>query len=228
MDKRFTRADAHGADGYRVGMPTPATGPLRLARGAVVAVVTVALAALAHVLAGGSLPPFVVVVTLTAIVLAAAVVLTGRRLGPVGAVALLGAGQLAVHSSFSLFTSMSCTAGPAGLAGHQHHPGMVMEQACTAADPGLVQPFLGASAMLVLHVVATVAAALVIVGADRALWWLAAWLRPLVAGPAAVVVVPRAALPTPTDTPWTGTAWWRDVVPVRGPPVRHSPTFPPR
>ena len=87
----------------------PATGPLRLARGAVVAVVTVALAALAHVLAGGALPPFVVVVTLTAIVLAAAVVLTGRRLGPVGAVALLGVGQLAVHSSFSLFTSMACT-----------------------------------------------------------------------------------------------------------------------
>ena len=43
--------------GYRVGMPTPATGPLRLARGAVVAVVTVALAGLAHVLAGGSLLP---------------------------------------------------------------------------------------------------------------------------------------------------------------------------
>ena len=38
---------------YRVGMPTPATGPLRLARAGVVAVVTVALAALAHVLAGG-------------------------------------------------------------------------------------------------------------------------------------------------------------------------------
>src|SRR5688572_18647144 len=128
-------------------MPTPATGPLRLARGAVVAGVTVALAALAHVLAGGSLPPFVVVVALTAIVLAAAVVLTGRRLGPVGSVALLGAGQLGVHSSFSLFTSMSCApADPAALVGHQHHPGMVMASTCTAVDP-LAQPLLGATPM---------------------------------------------------------------------------------
>ena len=50
-----------------------------------------------------------VVVALTAIVLAAAVVLTGRRLGPVGAIVLLGAGQTAAHSTFSLFTSMSCS-----------------------------------------------------------------------------------------------------------------------
>jgi hypothetical protein len=214
-------------------MPTPATGSLRLARGAVVAVVTVALAALAHVLAGGALPPFVVVVSLTAIVLAAAVVLTGRRLGPVGAVALLGVGQLAVHSSFSLFTSMACMPGAtdqAALFGHEHHPGMVMQSqtACTAVDPGLAQPLLGASAMLVLHVVATLLAALVLVGADRALWWLAAWLRPLVGGPATVVVVPRPSLPTPAEVPWSGHAWWRDVVPLRGPPAWQSPTVPPR
>ena len=46
--------------------------------------------------------------TLAALFLAAAVVLTGRRLGPVGAVALLGAGQAAAHSTFGLFTSMTC------------------------------------------------------------------------------------------------------------------------
>ena len=89
--------------------------------------------------------------------------------------------------------------------------------------PRLAQPLLGASAMLVLHVVATLAAALVIVGADRALWWLVAWLRPLVGGPAPVVVVPRPALPTPADVPWSGHAWWRDVVPLRGPPAWQSP-----
>lgn len=219
--------------GYGVLMRTPATGPLRLARGAVVAVVTIALAALAHVVAGGSLPPFVVVVALTAILLAAAVVLTGRRLGPVGAVTLLGAGQVAVHSAFSLFTSMACmpaSTDQAALFGHEHHPGMVMQSqaACTAVDPAVVQPLLGASAMLVLHVAATLVAALVIVGADRALWWLAAWLRPLVGGPATVVVVPRPSLPTPAEVPWSGHAWWRDVVPLRGPPAWQSPTVPPR
>ncbi|GEK21993.1 hypothetical protein [Cellulomonas xylanilytica] len=211
-------------------MPTPATGPLRLARGVVVAVVTVALAGLAHVLAGGALPPAGVLVALTAIVLAAAVVLTARRLGPVGAVVLLGAGQTAAHSTFSLFTSMSCTpTDPAALVGHQHHAGMVMTATCAAADPALAQPLLGTSAMLVLHVVATLAAALLIVGADRALWWLLAWLRPLVGGPAPVVVVPRPSLPTPAEVPWSGHAWWRDVVPLRGPPAwQQSPTVPPR
>lgn len=207
-------------------MPTPATGPLRLARGVVVAVVTVALAGLAHVLAGGALPPFVVVVAITALVLAAAVVLTGRRLGPVGAVALLGAGQAAVHSTFSLFTSMTCT--PAGLVGHQHHPGMVMEPACTTVDPGLAQPLLGMSAMLVLHVVATLVVAFVLVGTDRALWWLAAWLRPLAGRPVPVVVAPRPTLPAPVEIPWSVHAWWRDVAPLRGPPAWQSHTVPPR
>ena len=55
--------------------------------------------------------------------------------------------------------------------------------------------------MLVLHVAATLVAALVIVGADRALWWLAAWLRPLVGSAAPVVVVPRPVLPTPVEVP---------------------------
>jgi len=197
-------------------MPAPATGPLRLVRAGMVAVVTVALATLAHVLAGGGLPPVVVLVTLTALVLAAAVVLTARRLGPVGAVALLGVGQLAVHSAFSLFTSMACMSGPTSA----HHAGMAMS--CTAADAGSAQPLLGGSAMLVLHVAATLAAALVIVGADRALWWPAAWLRPLVDSAAPVVVVPRAALPTPVEAPWTWDEWWRAVVPRRGPPAWQS------
>jgi hypothetical protein len=214
-------------------MPAPATGPLRLVRAGTVAVVTVALAALAHVLAGGGLPPVVVLVTLTALVLAAAVVVTGRRLGRVGALALLGVGQVAVHSSFSLFTSMACMPGPtdeAALFGHVHHAGMVMQSqvACTSADAGVSQPLLGGSAMLVLHLVATVVAALVIAGADRALWWLAAWLRPLVGTAEPVVVVPRPSLPTPAEVPWSGYEWWRDVVPLRGPPAWQSPVVPPR
>lgn len=229
---RVGRAAGEFAGGYRVGMPVPATGPLRLARAGTVAAVTVALAALAHVLAGGDLPPLVVLVPLTALMLAAAVVLTARRLGVAGALALLGVGQLAVHSSFSLFTSMACTAGPTGeaaLFGHLHHAGMVMQSptGCSTADGGGVsQPLLGGSAMLVLHVVATVVAALVIVGADRALWWLAAWLRPLVGIGGPVVVVPRPSLPTPAEVPWSATSWWRDVVPLRGPPAWQFPVVP--
>ncbi len=204
------------AGGYRGGMPPPATGPLRLVRAGMVAVVTVALATLAHLLAGGGLPPVVVLIALTAFALAAAAVLTARTLGPVGAVALLGVGQLALHSAFSLFTSMACMSGPPSA----HHAGTAMQ--CTAADAGSAQPLLGGSTMLVLHVAATLAAALVIVGADRALWWLAAWLRPLVDSAAPVVVVPRAVLPTPVEAPSSGDEWWRAVVPLRGPPAWQS------
>ena len=230
---RFASSEARRGCRYGVGMPAPATGPLRLVRAGVVAAVTVALAALAHVLAGGSLPPFVVLVTLTAVALAAAVVVTAQRLAPAGALALLGVGQLAVHSSFSLFTTMACLPGPgdqAALFGHAHHGGMVMQTqaACTAADPGLAQPVLGASAMLVLHVAATVAAAVVLAGADRALWWLAAWLSPLIGIAAPAATVPRPSLPTPAEVPWSGYAWWRDAVPLRGPPAWQSPVVSPR
>ncbi|NUU19291.1 hypothetical protein HP550_18735 [Cellulomonas humilata] len=214
-------------------MPAPATGPLRLVRAGVVAAVTVALASLAHVLAGGALPPTVVLVTLTAVTLAAAVVLTARRVGTVGALALLGVGQLAIHSSFSLFTTMACVPGPDGQAalfGHVHHAGMAMEPlaACSAVEQTLAPPLLGASAVLVLHVAAAVVAALVLAGADRALWGIAAWLAPLVGSEAAAVVVPRPTLPTPVDVPWSGYAWWRDAVPLRGPPAWQSPVVPPR
>ncbi|WP_315099338.1 hypothetical protein [uncultured Cellulomonas sp.] len=209
-------------------MRAPATGPLRLARAGAAAAVTVALAALAHVVADGELPALVVTLTLTAVVLAAAVALTGRRLGALGAVGLLAVGQLAVHASSTLFTSMACLPGESAPT-HVHHPGMVMAPACTAVDAALVAPVLGLPAMLVLHVVATLVTALVLVGVDRALWWLAAWLRPLVGGPAAVpVVAARAALPTPADVPGPAHAWWRDVVPLRGPPAWQSRSLPPR
>jgi hypothetical protein len=217
------------ADGYGVWMPVPATGLLRLVRAGSIAVVTVALAALAHVLAGGPLPPAVVLAALTALALAAAVVLTARRVGPLGVLALLGVGQLAVHSAFSLFTTMSClptSAVQGGSLAHQHHPGMVMgpSAACTAVD---VQPLLGSSSMLGLHVAAAVVAALVLAGADRALWWLAAWLSPLFGTSEPAVVVPLPSLPTPADVPVPGRARWRDTVPLRGPPAWHSPVIPP-
>ena len=127
---------------------------------------------------------------------------------------------------------MACMPAPtdqAALFGHQHHPGMVMQSqaACTAVDP-LAQPVLGESAMLVLHVVATVVAALVLVGADRALWWLAAWLSPLAGASVPAVLVARPALPTAVDAPWSPHAWWRDVAPRRGPPAWQSRTAPPR
>ncbi|WP_456847482.1 hypothetical protein [Cellulomonas sp. P5_C6] len=205
-------------------MPAPATGPLRLARAGTVAAVTVALGTLAHVLAGGGRPPALVLLALTALVLAAAVVVTGRRLGPAGALALLGVGQLMVHSVLGAVTSMACMPGPGALVGHAHHAGSVVP--CAATDAPVAPALLGGTVMLALHVVATVAAALVIVGADRALWWLSAWLRPLVGTGIPVVVVPRASLPTPAEVPPVGHEWWRDVVPLRGPPAWQSPVVP--
>ncbi len=210
-------------------MQTPTTGALRLARAGLVAVVTVALASLAHVLAGGALPPLPVVGALAAVALAAAVLLTRSRVRPTGAVVLLGAGQLAVHSSFRLVAPMACMTGPTTTGAHVHGAAAVLPSAAECSAVGAAHPMvLGASAMLVLHVVATVVAALLIAGVDRAIWWLAVWLRPLVAGPAVAVVVPRPALPTATETPWSLHAWWRDAAPRRGPPVGLTPVAFPR
>lgn len=220
--------DVH-TDDYRVGVPSPTTGPLRLVRATVVALVVVALAALAHLLGGGELPPVVVVVALTALVLACTAVLTARRIGPEVAFVALGAGQLVLHRAFEAFATTSCAGVPVGSGGHAHHAdhaaALVAVCAPTAAH-GSGAVMLGGSAMLVAHVVATVAAALVIAGADRALAWLVVWLRPFAGAPTTPVVPALGALPVAAAAVALAPQTWRGVVPRRGPPAWHTPVAP--
>jgi hypothetical protein len=197
-------------------VPAPSTGPARLARASVVAVATVALALAAHVLGGGAPPSMTVLVPLAAVVLAGAVPFSGRRTGPLGAVALLGGGQLALHHAFDLFGAMGCA--PTGQALGHAHAAHAVDVVCTGptSHPGAV---LGASAMLVLHVVATLATALLIAGTDRALSWAVAWLRPLVALLAPVRLPVARLLPVKVETRRAIVRIDLVVAPLRGPPA---------
>ena len=194
---------------------------MRLARASVVATATVVLALVAHVLGGGAPPSVVVLGPLVAVTLAATVPFTGRRISPLGAVALLGAGQLLLHHAFELFGTMGCapTGEPgAGMAGHVHAAQTVGCTVSTSHADALAGSVLGASAMLVVHVVATLLTALLIAGTDQALAWVVTWLRPLVALLTPVLLPAFAPLPVKVAMP--GVVARRDVgvVPLRGPP----------
>ncbi len=181
-------------------------------RASVVALITVALALLAHVLGGGDVPRAIVLVPLAAVVLAAAVPFSGRRIGPLGAVVLVGVGQLALHHAFGLLGTMGCEPA-AEMVGHSH----TVQLACTAAPEHMASS--GGAGMFALHVVATLVTALLIAGTDRAMSWISAWLRPLVALLAPVVLPASAPLPVRVET--SRAVGRRDVgvVPLRGPPT---------
>lgn len=209
-------------------MVTPTSGALRFARALVVASVVVALACGAHVLGGGSLPAPVVVAALVALVLAGAVVLTGRRIGVLAAVVALSAAQLALHSALSVFEGFGCAAlvpsGQHAGMGHAAHAAYLATTGCGAAvGHATLMPMFGAWAMVAAHGLAVVACALVVAGADRALEWLAAWLRPLVERYGAVSLPAWAELPVAVEHESFERQTWRGVVPLRGPPSWQSP-----
>lgn len=209
-------------------MVTPTSGALRFARALVVASVVVALACGAHVLGGGSMPAPIVVAALLALVLAGAVALTGRRVGLVGAVVGLSVAQVALHSALSLLEGFGCaslvpTGQHAGM-GHAAHAAYLATTGCgSAVGHATLMPMFGAWAMVAAHGLAVVACALVVAGADRALDWLAAWLRPLVARFDVAVLPAWAELPVAVEHDSFERQTWRGVVPLRGPPAWQSP-----
>ncbi len=187
--------------------------PFRFPRAVAVTAAVFALAAGAHVLAGGVLPGPAIALGLLVLVLAPVMVLTRIRItAPVMAV-LLGAGQLALHEAFdALSVSSGFTAVPGG---HLHGTGPALPSAAAlmpehAAAPGAL--------MLVLHAAATLATALLLARGEAALWALAAWLRPLIRLLTAVLIPdwPRLPAPHPTVVP----SRWRSLrLPaLRGPP----------
>lgn len=225
-------------------MGSPASGPLRLARALGVAAVVFGLAAGAHVAGGAELPVPSVLALLAAVVLAGSVMVTRSRLGLVAVGCLLGVGQFALHHAFGLLTpppDCAPAATPAADAGHAHHGGHATVGAgCAthAAAPvdgpvsglasGLTHGQLVDRTMLFAHVAATLAAALVLLLGDRALWWLAAWLRPAWERLVAVARLPEGLLPgvprgqvvMAGPQPQSGPAG------VRGPPRGHTPEPP--
>ncbi|MDM8085856.1 hypothetical protein QUV83_13855 [Cellulomonas cellasea] len=209
-------------------MASPASGPLRLARALALTAVVFGLAAGAHVAGGAELPAPTVLALLAAVILAGCVVATRSRLGLVAVGCLLGIGQVALHHAFGLLaTSPACApvAAPAADAGHAHHGGHeAVSAGCGTSSDAVAAPLDGLASglthgqlvdrtMLFAHVAATLAAALVLLLGERALWWLAAWLRPALERLTAVARLPQGVLP---GVP-------RDHVLVAGPQLQPGP-----
>ncbi|WP_426998159.1 hypothetical protein [Pseudarthrobacter sp. N5] len=191
--------------------------PFHSLRAAVVAASIVALAACAHVLGGGQLPsPGILMAAAMALTGLAATAATRLKLTFPAMLVVLGAGQLVLHEIFSAPVGTVSAADP-GAPLHHASGGPVAGPGSTAAllDPvqlsadhlhQLDSP--ASSVMLAAHVLATVAIALLLARGEAALWALAAWLRPLVRLPDAIMpdaaTAPAAAAAPAVTTlrPW--------------------------
>jgi hypothetical protein len=199
---------------------TSAPAPFRLLRTAAVATSVLSLAAGAHLLGGGQLPPVPLMGACMALVVLCAVLLTGRKI-PVPVMAgVLVAGQGILHETFTVLSPSGPPA--AASAAHVHHgsPGAPAPSAGPELHGHLTADF--DPPMLGLHIAATLVTlvtAMLLARGEEALWALAAWLRPL-RGLSAV----RILFPSPVAAPVPSRAMarrWRILhrQPPRGPPA---------
>ncbi|MDP9887385.1 hypothetical protein [Pseudarthrobacter enclensis] len=193
------------------------SAPFRLPRAVAFTAAMFALAAWAHVLAGGVLPQPAIVAGIAALVLAPVTILSKTRISAPAMIGLLGSSQLVLHWAFDAL-SVSATFTPA--AGAHVHDASPLSPAAAALMPE--HAALPGALMLVLHAAATLATALVLARGEAAVWALAAWLRPLVRILAATAVPewPRIPAPAAVVIPFR----WRNLrLPaLRGPPAFHA------
>lgn len=145
------------------------------------AAATLTLATGAHLAGGGVLPAPAVMLAVLALTALGSATATRLRLGYPAVMALLGAGQLALHEAFAAF-SIPAAGSSGATALHGSH------LAGAAALPPALDHIYGAEAtsaplMLAAHALATLGCALLLAKGEDALWALAAWLRPLMALP---------------------------------------------
>jgi hypothetical protein len=183
----------------------PARAPFHRLRSAVIAATMVALAAFAHLVAGGQLPAPGILLAVVALTGLASTAATRLKLSLPAMTGLLATGQLVLHEAFTAFGGT--LPGPAGTAPHHQVPVLL-----PVGPQGHFQPHELDSSFAVLmfagHMLATLACALLLAKGEDALWSLAAWLRPLIQLPAPVasdVVAAPAASGWPADSaplPW--------------------------
>ncbi len=189
------------------------TAPFRFPRAVTFTAAMFALAAGAHVLAGGALPGPAILAGLVTLVLAPVMILAKIRITAPVMAGLLGAGELVLHEAFTaLSVSTGFTPVPGG---HLHGTGPAPASAGAlmpehAAAPGTL--------MLILHAAATLATALVLARGEAAVWALAAWLRPLTRILTAIIIPDWPHVPPPQLI--TVPSRWRSLrLPaLRGPP----------
>ncbi|QGQ18150.1 hypothetical protein GC089_01280 [Cellulomonas sp. JZ18] len=209
-------------------MDPTAGGALRTARALLVAATALSTAAAAHLAAGGTAPRSDVAAALLALTTAALLPVSGPRtfrvsvLAPVGAVL-----QVVLHHAFTAAAAGTGAGTPAvGRAGH--HPGTPVAVPGAAAGRQVVpvdaEPVLHDLPMLLAHVAAAVATAVVLVATDRAARAAAAWLTRvlplLVRTTAPVAAKPRPLPVTARPRPASPGAALGSSARRRGPPAR--------
>lgn len=203
--------------------PFPVT-PFRRTRTFVIAAATIALAAAAHILGGGSLPHPAVLLALAGLVTLPVAALTARKVSTPAMVATLGIGQVILHEAFVQLNPARPMGSEMGMA--MHHHGIAAESATTLLGSVLQSfPVLLDSAMLSslvmigAHCLATVGTAVVLAKNEAALFALMAWLRPLIQLPE-VQHAPAMPSVRPASTGRCVPVLWRQlkIHPLRGPP----------
>ena len=183
-----------------------------MARAAALGVATLALAAGAHVAAGGGLPSMTILAILAAPVSVAAVALTGRRCGPVLLLSSMSISQVLLNKALKALTVEV----PDDMAGQ------VLDSPILAMGAQTVAGADGSVTMTAAHVVATVVTALLLARAEQALWQLVCRLLPAL--PSERVVVGRRPLRTPTffSVPALVPSVTSGGPGLRGPPLRFA------
>lgn len=219
---------------------TPGTGPLRILRGSVCALVGILLGALAHEIGGAHPPGWAALLSGFVVLALVGVALAEHRRGFGFIAVVLCGGQLFLHFLFSLSSAPRLVAVPGGAVatgGHGYGPGHealttslatgagpITAGADVHASPAVDALGAGTAAMTLGHLIATVVAAACLAYGEQALWRLAGLVIPLLAwrrvrGP----VVPSRPRPVPVAP----LAWSPSIevllarcAPRRGPPVR--------
>ncbi len=194
-------------DAMRTGM--------RVVRATLTAGTVLALAAAAHRLGGGMLPPLAVLVALGSLVLLITTFLSRWNLSLAALLPILGAAEYALHHALGLLSASG-----------QVLPASRMPDAMSASTlhDAIGTPMHGMPvSMTAAHVAATVATAIVLVGGDRAArmalhWWFSH--RPLVHGhrPTPAMRV-RHQVPVAVARVGRRCAALRRSDPRRGPPL---------
>lgn len=154
------------------------------------------LSLLAHVAAGGSAPTPVSLAVVGVGLTLASLVLTARRLRMADLVLALGAAQLGLHEAF-MWLDPARTACQTAVLVHAHH-GAHHLLACGAMRMDPHSAAISPALMTVAHAVAAVLLAVLLAHGERALWFLAQYLRDL---RPRLVATPGVTAPGPLRRP---------------------------
>ena len=205
---------------------SPTAGGVRALRAAVLAGATLALAAAAHVLAGGAVPGALGLVLPVGPLAVASVLVTRHRLSRVAILAWLGLAEAALHAYFGAAAQSSAVS---ALGGHGHgaaDAGLALPGSA-GLDPLLLSaetasPGHSSTTMLLAHACATILTGLALGHGEHVLWLVWQLLRPALLGDPAPLTICLGTVATAPPAQLRPSTFHRSPHP-RGPPsARHA------